>query len=346
MCLIKGKFMRITRDLLLRLAKENTKERAFNTESIIAAYLSGSLLQDEPLLGGTTDIDLVFVHNSPPSQPREIRALSPDIHLDIHHREEKDYDPPRELRSNPWLGHELYAPQLLYETKHFFEFHQASLRAGFDEPKNLLKRSYKLLNYARKIWLDFQLNDADSSPTAILSYLDALHHAANSVAELTGPPLAERRLLLDFPARAEAIERPEFARGLLGLLGGTEITASSLNDWLPAWTHFYEFAAEATGTDIRIHNARQAYYKSAIEEMLEGENPLAALYPLLLTWTLSAKSLPETQIDAWESACLLLKIGGEHFESRLDGLDQYLDDIEEMLEKTVLSQGFEIAEIV
>ena len=338
--------MRITRDLLLRLAKENTEERTYNDKSIIAAYLTGSLLQKEPLLGGTTDIDLVFVHNAPPLQAREIKALSPDIHLDIHHREEKDYDPPRALRSDPWLGNELYAPQLLYETKHFFEFHQASLRAGFDEPKNLLKRAFKRLNLARKIWISLQLNASDTTPTIILNYLDALHLAANSVADLTGPPLAERRLLLDFPARAEAIERPEFVRGLLGLLGGAEITPSALEEWLPAWTDFFIHASENEKADIRIHNARQAYYKSAIVAMLESENPLTALYPLLFTWTLSAQSLPENQICAWQSACQLLKIDGEYFENRLVGLDLYLDNIEEMLEKITLSHGFEIAEFV
>ena len=338
--------MRITRDLLLRLAKENTKERTYNDKSIIAAYLTGSLLQKEPLLGGTTDIDLVFIHNAPPLQAREIKALSPDIHLDIHHREEKDYNPPRALRSDPWLGNELYAPQLLYETKHFFEFHQASLRTGFDEPKNLLKRAFKRLNLARKIWMALQLNASDTTPAIILNYLDALHLAANSVSDLTGPPLAERRLLLDFPARAEAIERPEYVQGLLGLLGVTEIAPSTLEEWLPEWTDFFTLASESTTADIRIHNARQAYYKSAIVAMLESENPLTALYPLLLTWTLSAQSLPENQIGAWQSACQLLKIDGEYFENRLGGLDLYLDNIEEMLEKITLSHGFEIAEVV
>ena len=80
--------------------------------------------------------------------------------------------------------------------------------------------------------------------------------------------------------------------------------------------------------------------------MLKSENPLTALYPLLLTWTLSAKSLPENQIDAWESVCLIIKIGGEYFESRLEGLDQYLDNIEEMLEQMLQAQGFDISEIV
>ena len=338
--------MRITRDLLLRLAKENTEERAFNTESIIAAYLTGSVLREEPLLGGTGDIDLVFVHNAPPALHREIKALSPDIHLDIHHRYEKEFDPPRALRSDPWLGYELYDPQLLYETKHFFEFHQASLRAGFYEPKNQLKRSFTLLNAARKIWMDLQFSAANFNPASMLKYLEALHHIANSIAELTGPPLAERRILLDLPARAEAIKRPEFARGFLGLLGGSELGVGTLAEWMPAWTDFYNFASEKSGVDIRVHYARQAYYKKAFAEMLGGENPLTALYPLLLTWTLTAASLPENQIIAWENACLLLKIGGEHFESRLEGLDQYLDSIEEMLEKMVLSQGLEMAEIV
>ena len=338
--------MRITRDLLLRLAKENTEERAFNTESIIAAYLSGSLLQSDPLLGGTTDIDLVFVHNAPPALSREIKALSPDIHLDIRHRYEKEYDPPRALRSNPWLGYELYAPQLLYETKHFFEFHQASLRAGFDEPKNLLKRCFALLNAARKIWMDLQFNAAETSPQVIRQYLDALQHAANAVAELTGPPLAERRLLLDYPARAEAAGHPEFASAIVSLLGGTESNAALLNSWLPAWETAYKIAAATPQADLRIHAARQNYYQKAIESMLAGENPQQALFPLLYTWTLAAQLLPESQTLAWQEALAALHLGEEDFASRLSGLDHFLDSLEETLEKEVLSAGFEMTEIV
>ncbi len=338
--------MRITRDLLLRLAKENAEERAFNDETIIAAYLSGSLLREEPLLGGTTDIDLVFVHNTPIERSREIKALNPDIHLDIHHRNEKDYHPPRELRGNPWLGYELYDPILLYETKHFFEFNQASLRAGFDEPKSVLKRSFTLLNHARKIWMDLQLNAEIVNPEVITKYLDALLHAANAIAELTGAPLSERRILLDFPARAEAIDHPEFTPGLLGLLGGTEIVSSNLDEWLPAWQNFFSFASEATLVDIRIHSARLPYYQKAIEGILSGDNPLAALYPMLYTWTLAANALPENQIAAWNNACQILGFGTENFENRLEGLDHYLDNIEEMLEETLSSHGFEVSEVL
>ncbi len=338
--------MRITRDLLLRLAKENAEERAFNDETIIAAYLSGSLLQEEPTIGNTTDIDLIFVHNTPVEIPREIKALSPDVHLDIFHRNEKDYDPPRELRTNPWLGYELYDPILLYETKHFFEFNQASLRAGFDEPKSVLKRSYTLLNYARKVWIDLQLNAEAVTPDVILKYLDALNHVANAVAELTGPPLSERRLLLDFPARAEAVGKPEFTAGLFGLLGGTKIVSSNLNEWLPDWQNFFNFATEASMVDIRVHAARFPYYKKAIEAIIASETPLAALYPMLHTWTLAANALPENQIGAWQNACQLLGFGKEIFEKRLEGLDHYIDTIDEMLEKMLKSHGFEVSEVL
>jgi len=338
--------MRITQDLLIRLAKENAEERAFNNKGITSAYLTGSALQENPLLGGTTDIDLVLVHQNEPEIKREIKALSPDIHLDIYHRAEQDYLPPRELRSNPWLGYELYDPMSLYETKHFFEFTQASLRAGFDEPKNQLKRAFSLYNAARKIWMDLQFNDATVNFKTIQHYLDALQHAANAVVVLDGPPLTERRLLLDFPARAEQVGHPEFNAGLLGLLGGSEIKPATLNDWLPAWTDSLAFAAEATGRDIRIHNARQAYYTRAVKAILEGENPLAALYPLLLTWTLAASVLPEKQPDAWQSAIAALHLDDANFENRLEGLDQYLDHIEEMLEKRLYAHGFEPAEII
>ena len=55
--------MRVTRESLIRIAKETAQERAFNDRDIIAAYLTGSLVSSEtdPMLGGTADIDIIFV---------------------------------------------------------------------------------------------------------------------------------------------------------------------------------------------------------------------------------------------------------------------------------------------
>jgi hypothetical protein len=72
------------------------------------------------MLGGTTDIDLVFVHIDQPAAAREIVKLTADFHLDIRHRARSDFSSPRELRTDPFLGWEL--------VEKFFEFIQAGRR--------------------------------------------------------------------------------------------------------------------------------------------------------------------------------------------------------------------------
>ncbi|MCF6277164.1 MAG: hypothetical protein L3J16_00215 [Anaerolineales bacterium] len=338
--------MRITRDLLLRLAKEKAQEKAYNDKTIIAAYLTGSLLSDEPLLGGATDIDLILVHNITPEQSREIIRLNANIHLDIVHRAQKEYEPPRELRTNPWLGYEIYDPLLLHETKHFFEFTQASSRAEFKEIRTVLQRVHKLMALSRKKWMDLQFNEASLNPEKIDRYLQALEHAANAVAELSGPPLSERRFLLELPERAQAIERIDFGSRLLTMLGADEVDGPTLNAWLPTWEQFFTFAAETTAADSRIHSERLSYYKNGLTALLASDMPLAALWPLLKTWTLSVKVLPAGQSMPWSNACRLLGLTEEPFATKLEILDHYLDDIEIIIEETAASHGLEHAEIL
>jgi hypothetical protein len=81
-------------------------------------------------------------------QPR-VRKAYPDFHLDISRRTKDEFKSPRELRSDPWLGYEMYDPILLYEREKFFDFVQASLRAGFDfeQPTLMLQRCRKMLSH-------------------------------------------------------------------------------------------------------------------------------------------------------------------------------------------------------
>ncbi len=69
------------------------------------------------MLGGTTDIDLVLVHVKQPATAREIVKLTPDFHLDIRHRHRNEFSAPRELRSDPFLGWELYDPMLVVSAR-------------------------------------------------------------------------------------------------------------------------------------------------------------------------------------------------------------------------------------
>lgn len=339
--------MRVTRESLIRVAKETVQQRVYNDKDIIAAYLTGSLLTEQPTLGGTADIDLVFVYKDKPAQQREFVKLTPDFHLDISRRAKEEFKSPRELRADPWLGYEIYDPMLLYEREKFFDFVQASLRAGFDfeQPPLMLQRCRKLHSHGRQIWMDLAEVGEKAGPEEVRKYLKSLYHAINVIAELSGPPLQERRLLLEFPARAETVGKPGMAAGAFGLVGANHVDAEKVKSWLGDWKSAFLLASEKSDVDLRIHPARVNYYEKAIKSMLEGETPLAALWPLLSTWTLAADVLEGDQVHFWRQACEELGLLGPGFEARVQGLDQYLDEIDILLEETAQANGLEISDL-
>jgi hypothetical protein len=323
--------MRITRETLIRIAKETAQKRALSDRGLVAAYLTGSLLGEEPFLGSTTDIDIIFVHAGEPQVRREILAVTADVHLDLIHNSRSEYDKPKELRVHPWLGPDLYDPMPLYVTQHFFEFVQAGVRDKFHEPVNVLARARRNAEHARQIWSGLQIAPP-AGPELLLDYLRAVNHAANAVAILGGTPLAERRFLLQFPSRAEAAGRPGMAAGLLGLLGGGRLDAAVLNGLLPEWEKAFQDAAGRPRVDARIATARLGYYRQAFELLLAGDSPQAILWPLLLTWTLSAAVLPPTHQSRWLAACEQAGLAGAALQERVDALDAFIDTVEEILD--------------
>jgi hypothetical protein len=334
--------MRVTRESLLRIAKETTQERAYNDTDIVAAYLTGSLLNVDPMLGGTADIDIVFVHKNMPSQPREFVKLTPDFHLDISRRAKAEFKSPRELRGDPWLGYEIYDPILLFEREKFFDFVQASLRAGFDfeQPPLMLQRCRKMLSHGRQIWFD--LNETqDVTPRIVKKYMKSLFHVLNAVAELSGPPIQERRLLLDFPTRAESAGKSGMTAAAFGLIGANKVDAAKLNSWLPDWNAAFKIASEKGDADIRINPARINYYEKAIKAMLEGKTPLAALWPLFHTWTLCAEILEGDHLKFWQNAANDLGMLGADFEERTQGLDHFIDEVEIVFEDIARENGLD-----
>jgi len=335
--------MRITRQSLIRVAKETAQERAYNNPDIVAAYLAGSLLRDDPMLGGTTDIDLVFVHDQPPRQRREIIKLTPDFHIDIQRRSREEFKSPRELRGDPWLGHELYDPMLLFEKEKFFEFVQASLRAGFEfeGPPLVLQRSRALQSQARGIWLALSEGENKPAQQRIVDYFQAVYLAANSMVELNGAPIAERRLLLDYPDRIQPLEKPDLYGGLLGLLGASHVTAETIDQRIPEWEAAFSTASQVDGTDPRIHPARLNYYEKAIKSMLSSDTPIAALWPLIHTWALAAASLSGDQLKLWRTAFGDLELIGSAFTQRLQDLDHFLDEIDIVLDAYAAAYGLE-----
>jgi hypothetical protein len=332
--------MYITRENLIRIAKETARKSALSDPGLVAAYLTGSLRTDNPFLGNTTDIDLVYVHIGKPKIQREILPLTPDIHLDIIHNPRNLYDKPKELRLNPWLGPELYDPLPLYVTQHFFEYIQAGVRDRYNEPANVLARSHSLAENARQVWSELQPGQL-FSPEQILGYLKSIHLAANAVALLTGGLLSERRFLLQFPERATSAGQPGLTDELLNMLGANQVDENSLASFLPEWEKTFIEAAGNPAVNKCIAIARLGYYKQAFGALLKSQTPQAIVWPLMFTWTLSAAVLPSTGDINWRSACGTLGLNEDTFGKRLEELDHFMDTIQAMQESFATSQGLQ-----
>lgn len=331
--------MRVTRDSLLRLARETAQERAYNQSDIIAIYLIGSLRQEEPFLGHSTDIDLVIVHEARPGIGREIVPLPADIHLDILHRARADYQSPRQLRLHPALGHELYDAMLLYERQPFFEFVQAGVRGGmeFNAPTTVCQRAFRLLSESRKRWLELS-GAPDWGAKEMNAWLETLTHAANALMEMDGTRLTERRFLSDFSQHLAALDIQDLLPAFLELMGEFSALLDEVAAWIPHWETDFQIAAQSAIRTGDLHPARLSYYLQGMRHYLDGGQPLFALWPLLRTWTWAALALPEDRRVHWNE--FIHRLGwAEKREERLSALDRYLDRVQEALETYATQHG-------
>jgi len=333
--------MRLTREALLRYASEAAAQRARAHRDVVCIYLIGSLLRDRPLLGGTTDIDLVVVHIGDPPVEREVVRVTQDVTLDILHHPQSLYQQPRNLRQHPWLGPALYHnPIVLHDTQHWFEFAQSGVTAQYNRPDFVMARARQLAEKARGLWLAMENGDSPYSDP-ISPYLETLEAAANAVAMLSGPPLSERRLLMDFPERATAVGRPGMAAGLVDLLGGEQADAETLRTWLGEWEKALRAAGGLADGPVRLSAARLPYYRRAVEAMLDGGHSQDALWPLLVTWLAAAGRLRagDPSQEAWMETRRTLELDADSLVGRLSALDAYLDSLEETLEDWAAENG-------
>jgi hypothetical protein len=332
--------MRITPETLRKIARDTVAQRTRANRDLLVVYLIGSLLRDSPMLGGATDIDLVFIYNEEIERDREIIRLTEEVHLDIAHHSRSPYHQTRVLRVHPWMGPNIYHCKILYDPQHFMDFTKASVSGQFFQPENVLLRAQIPVEEARQTWLAYQLEMPDPGPEEIEAYLNAVGKAANAVASLNGPPIAERRLLIDFSARASAVNRPGMQKGLLGLLGAQHLKAEQLKKWLGEWKSTIE-AIEPENRPARLHAHRIPYYQRAFEAAITEKTPENALWSLLRTWNTAIRLLPQNapQFESWKAAMEQLHFLGENFPERLAALDAFLDTVEETLDEWASNHG-------
>jgi hypothetical protein len=328
--------MRITHDALMKLAKDTVEKRFAHDLNVIAVFLVGSLRPEHIVVESAADVDLLVLHNGELTREREIVKLSNEYHLDIAYEAASLSSQPRELRGDGWRGWNMWDPRLLYQKGRFFEYTQSVIRAQFDDPANVIKRSRYFANPAREAWTEMQNDPEGWCP---LKMLNAAFNAANALASLNGAPIPERRLLADFPARAKSIDQADMIQTIFSCVA-TNVSAVTIGRWLPAWESGF-LAAAHSPSDLRLHPARLAYYKTAIESQLASDLPRAALWPMLHTWALAAENgiFNEEHNNNWSAVCSEMGLSGADRAERLQALDVFLDSLDEILEKLALENG-------
>lgn len=338
MCL--GVKMRINRNMLLKLAKDSVEKYVAADRTLLAVYMQGSLLGEDPLIGNTADIDLFFVHSDEVQVEREIIKISDEVHLDIAHHSHMLFRQPRELRVHPWLGPTVYGCKIMYDPQHFMNFVQASVRGQFSSPENVLSRVRKHSNHARSMWESLSLEKKPPDAKNASLYLSALEHAANVIAGLSGQILTERRFLSNLSHRADDVHKPGLYLGFLGLLGAPSVEVAGIRAWLPEWRKVYN-DLPIDDAPIRLQPARFLYYDRAIETILNSQTPHDVLWPLWRTWTHAILVLPDNvpHHRAWHKAGEQLGLLGAAFTERIEALDAYLDLVDDILDAWARENG-------
>lgn len=327
--------MRITRDILLNQARENAARLAAKDRGLICIYITGSLLQDDPLIGGVTDIDLICIHDRPISVRREVIRLSAEISLDLAHYEQEEFEPARKLRTDAWIGGEMEnVPIVLHDSMRWYDFTRASATAQFWRAENIHARASSFLLPARKAWSDLRDEVVPQGIKRVTVFLNALRDTANSIAALNGAPLPLRRMLLELPARAVKAGLPAFAGEFVQLFTTDQITDDLFDQWLAAYPVVFESLKETAASPASLQYFRRGYYEKAARALYPN-HPAAAIWILLRTWTKAAAVLPKSgqAYKDWQSFVKSLELDSRHMPARLDALDHLLDTVEETVER-------------
>lgn len=340
--------MRITHKLLVQNAKQLVNQRRASDRSLLCAYLSGSFAAtdsvEEALIGGAGDIDLVFVHNRLDQPYRELIPLTDDLHHDIWHVAQSAYDDPKQLRGNPWIGHDLFSkPQVFYNHNHWFDFVLAGAFSKYNLPENVVQRGVHFISRARQ-GLQTMAFSEQAHADWLITYLRALSDSANALAILTGGPLSLRRLILDFPARAAALDDPAWTGRLIEAYSNGVPTQEQFDAWLAEWQrHFARMPQDKPrGYPIELSPVRTNYYKNAMEALRETA-PMAAVWILIYTLALYLSTAnPELSTDSGDNPSqylAALALTPEDVAERSQNLEALVDDCEETLEQWATHMG-------
>jgi hypothetical protein len=325
--------MRVTRNLLLETARNHVKSQTLNNPDIACVFLIGSLLSDDPFIGDTTDIDLVFIHNTEPAAPREVLSMGDEFNLDILHFPRRIFNQPKDLRGDPWLGC-LFCenPFVLYDSYHFYDFLRAGVYSNFFSPSYASARSQYFYTRARDRWVDLQRAETedDFSVNFVFDYIQTLYDAGNTIACLTGKPISERRFLTTLEAITAYLGRPGLASGMRDLYAINDYAGADWDVWHQHIRSAFAVLSEKSYCPPQYSPARVNYYLNAASQY-QVDRPDESIWILLWIWTNLMQLLPKRSPEAkdWKEFCEQINFSRDSISLKLQQLDSYLDAVDE-----------------
>ncbi len=334
--------MRIKKEFLLKAARDIVTQRTRSEPDLHAAFLMGSILEDEPLLGGTTDIDIMFVHKYFAPFERETLPLIPELSLDIYHKTLDDYGQLRDLRKDAWMGYPVTNTQIiLLDTDHWLEYVQSSVGAEFHRSDNVQARVHTLLSAARNGWLKLIQDEANNPLQWLDTFLNALALGAHAISGLIGPPLPTRRFSVKLKEQTENLGVPAVWTGFCGLLGCLAMGEFDEEPWLSAFEEDFNHITETTSPPVHLSACRQAYYFRGLRALSNSDDSITTVWPLLRTWLDIQLALPapSPRFEDWSHFIESLNLTEAFHDNKVEALDSYLDSLEILIESWAETYG-------
>lgn len=321
--------MSVTRENLIELAQDEVARRAHH-KTLLSSFLIGSVVQGDPFIGDTADVDLVLIHDDDVQRPREYIRLSQQVHLDIVHYGAAFFNQPRRLRVDPWLGPAIAEPGFLFDPEHFFEKVQASVRGQFHRHDFVMERALAFLNLANQHSALMQISQRWQK-----HYLQAIMLGANARLACYGRSAAGRGTLASLRRFFQTIEEEETYYGIIQLCGLGNCSSWPFDQLSAAFTESWDQLVKDR-KEPALSRCRKEYILGGLLGLLAQQDPPAAGWLLLTSWEeLQGIILKRDGSEAEEKNWLdLLESAGlrqRDKKGRKDVLDRFLRHMEEQL---------------
>ena len=335
--------MKITREKLLKLSESYLQQRARKDRSILCAYLTGSLLREYPFINGTSDVDIIMIHNELPQAYREITGISDEASFDIYHYPKSYFANPRNLRTDPWVGSSLcFDPIVLFGKGHWYEFVLSSVEASFFLPENTMRRALVFNNEAHKYFSKLQrLANTKYETTYVFNYILCVENAVNSVACLNGKPLTMRHFLQDFSECCGGIGHPELPEAAERLF--TEQPLEKYASYYSQfWNYYFDYFSNYVKEDFfpEYGKVRLSYYTKAVEAYWEAHIP-SAVWIMLNTWTHFFSAMNLEYNESFHSFLGMNGLTPAQAANRLPQIDHFLEKIDDTVDNWGKANGIE-----